>query len=102
MRPNNLIFDTLIGYAQQHQFKAIDLGLSGAGASYEGLVRFKESMGGVRKDMTYFRMVPPGYDGQAEKEFKQLLSSLTQVIVDQEPEVAATDRFSTLLYPFFA
>ena len=102
MRPNNLIFDTLIGYAQQHQFKAIDLGLSGAGASYEGLVRFKESMGGVRKDITYFRSDPPGYDGQAEKEFKRLLSSLTQVIVEQEPDVAATDRFSEFLYPFFA
>ena len=102
LRPNNLIFDTLIRYAQQHHFKAIDLGLSGAGASYEGLVRFKESMGGVRKDITYFRTVPPVYDERAEKDFKQLLSSLTQVIVEQEPDVAATDQFSKLLYPFFA
>lgn len=102
VRPNNLIFDTLIRYAEEHRFRGIDLGLSGTGSSYEGLVRFKESMGGVRNDITYFRTLPPGYDGRTEENFRQLLSSLTQVIVDQDLDVATTDQFSKLLYPYFA
>ncbi len=102
LRPNNLIFDTLMQYAHQHQFMAIDLGLSGTGESYQGLVRFKESMGGNRQDITYFQSLPDGYDQSAERSFKAILSSLTEVIVQQELDIETTNRFSEILYPFFA
>jgi len=101
-RPNNLIFEELIQYAHRQRFRAIDLGLSGVSKSYEGLVRFKESMGGSRHDITYFQRSPDSYDAAKEQSFKKLLSSLTQVIVSEELDVNTTDQFSNILYPYFA
>ena len=101
-RPNNLLFDKLIRMACEDASVAeIDLGLSGAGASYKGLVRFKESMGGQRNHITYYEQLPKGYNQQAEKEFKSLLSSITQVIVKNELDMDTTDQFSKIMYPYF-
>ena len=102
-RPNNLLFAELIRQASEHpDITAIDLGLSGAGASYEGLVRFKESMGGERLPITYYEHLPEGYDPAPEKAWKATLSSLTQIIVKNELDLDVTDQFSEIIYPYFA
>ena len=41
LRPNDLLFRSLMQYGSEHEFQTIDLGFSGATKSYEGLIRFK-------------------------------------------------------------
>ena len=101
-RPNNLLFQRLIELAAEKNCVAIDLGLSGTGASYEGLVRFKESMGGVRHPITYFTLTPDGYDERTERECKTMLSALTKTMVEQRLDIEATSQLSATIYPYFA
>ena len=101
-RPNNLLFQRLIELAAEKGCTAIDLGLSGTGASYEGLVRFKESMGGVRHPISYFTITPEGYDERSEKECQAVLTSLTRTMVEQRLSVEATSQLSATIYPYFA
>ena len=101
-RPNNLLFQRLIELAVERNCVAIDLGLSGTGASYEGLVRFKESMGGVRHPITYFTLTPEGYDERTEQECKAMLSTLTRTMVEQRLGLEATSQLSATIYPYFA
>ena len=101
LRPNNLIFDELIRYAQKKGFQEVDLGLSGTGDSYKGLVRFKESMGGVASPITYFNKgdLDPKNKNEA---LGQWLTSLTDEIVLARPDLETVSRFSGLIYPLFA
>ncbi|WKN45152.1 GNAT family N-acetyltransferase [Tunicatimonas pelagia] len=101
-RPNNLLFHRLIEIAVEKKCHTIDLGLSGTGPSYEGLRRFKESIGGVQHPITYFTLTPDEYDERTEKESKALLTALTQTIVNQKLEVEATSELSSVIYPYFA
>jgi hypothetical protein len=103
VRPNNLLFDELIRYARQNNFEAINLGLSGAESAYEGLVRFKESMGGKASPITYIENkegCPPPADHQLA--FKDVLGSLTGSLVQLQPKPELTSRVSEVLYPYFA
>lgn len=101
-RPNNLLFQRLIEIAMERNCETIDLGLSGTGPSYEGLRRFKESMGGFQYPITYFTLTPEEYDERSGKESKTLLSALTQTIVSQKLDVEATSQLSSIIYPYFA
>ena len=101
-RPNNLLFQRLTELATERGCTAVDLGLSGTGASYEGLVRFKESMGGVRHPISYFTFTPESYDERTERECKTLLSTLTNTMVEQRLDLEATSQLSATLYPYFA
>lgn len=101
-RPNNLLFAELIRMAEEsEEITEIDLGLSGTSESYAGLVRFKESTGGQRAHITYYEQLPEHYDPRPEQEFKSVLSSLTEVIVKNELDVATTDQFSQIMYSYF-
>jgi hypothetical protein len=101
-RPNNLLMHALLHHAVEQDLEAVDLGLSGAGPSYKGLRRFKESLGGQPRPVTRFRLDPPNYDDAAERELNNLLGNLSEAVVDHELDVEATDAFSERLYPFFA
>ncbi len=101
-RPNNLLFHRLIEIAVERNCHTIDLGLSGTGPSYEGLRRFKESMGGVSYPITYFTLTPEEYDERTVKESKTLLTALTQTIVAQKLSAEATSQISSIIYPYFA
>ena len=102
LRPNNLIFDALITYAQTNGFKAIDLGLSGTGDSYMGLVRFKESMGGVPTPITYYRLSNGYKYSERDAAVKKWLGSLTETIVSQNLEPSSTSALSETIYSLFA
>jgi lipid II:glycine glycyltransferase (peptidoglycan interpeptide bridge formation enzyme) len=100
LRPNNLLFDALINHAVENEISAIDLGLSGAGESYKGLVRFKESMGGVATDLTYYE-IKNGAENTENPEAKKWVQSLTKEIVAMQPEPEETSRLSKHIYPLF-
>jgi CelD/BcsL family acetyltransferase involved in cellulose biosynthesis len=101
-RPNNLLFHDLLHHAVDEDLRAVDLGYSGAGESYSGLRRFKESFGGERHPITTFRVTPPGHDSTEEDELDDVLHRLTETVVEQQLDTEATDAFSEILYPYFA
>lgn len=101
LRPNNLLFDKLIHYAVQNGFEAIDLGLSGTGDAYKGLVRFKESMGGVAHDIVYYQKQKNGQEMKNEA-LGQWLIGLTDEIVATKPPLETLSQLSSHIYPLFA
>ena len=101
-RPNNLLTYELLQYAAEREFSAVDLGLSGAGKSYRGLRKFKESFGGQPFPITYFRVDPPGHDEAKENELDDLLGQLTETVVEQRLDAEDTDAVSEILYPYCA
>jgi hypothetical protein len=101
-RPNNLLLSTLFKYACDNDFRAVDLGLSGTGKSYEGLVKFKESTGGVPSPIKTLEIIPDSYDAEAEKQLGRMTSDLTKEIVQLNPAPDSTSKFSEILYPYFA
>jgi len=101
LRPNNLLFDKLIHYAFANGIKEIDLGLSGTGDDYKGLVRFKESMGGVAHDIVYYRKQENGQENTNEA-LGQWLKALTDEIVATKPALKTLSRLSSHIYPLFA
>ncbi len=101
LRPNNLIFDALIAHAIETKMEAIDLGLSGAGDSYKGLRRFKESMGGVPTHLTYYELAN-GHSGSDDSKAKKWIQSLSKELVKMRLGVEETSQLSELIYPLFA
>jgi hypothetical protein len=101
-RPNNILFWYLLLYALENGYEQVDLGLSGKAPSYEGLVRFKEGLGGVPKPITYFRKDPPHFDYQKESEVKKLLSDLTNLFVDESTDIKTAQKAGQILYRYFS
>ncbi|MGB7395044.1 MAG: hypothetical protein WA913_11675, partial [Pricia sp.] len=102
LRPNNLIFDRLISYALENESTAIDLGLSGTGDSYKGLVRFKESMGGQPTPITYYQLDNGAENNDRNVAVKKWLGGLTDQIVSIQPNPTDTSALSEIIYPLFA
>jgi hypothetical protein len=102
VRPNNLLFWSLLQRASEKGCRQLDLGLSGRSASYAGLVRFKEQLGGRRAPITYYRSTPAGFDVERETEARKLLSSLTSLFVDPAVDIEVARRAGELLYRYFA
>lgn len=102
LRPNNLLFHRLVHLAHEEGCAALDLGLSGSGAAYDGLRRFKASFGGRPHPITWFRVDPPGYDRAREREFFSLLSGLTDALVEHAADPATLEAVSNQIYPYFA
>ena len=100
-RPNDLLFQHLIDYGFENGFKAIDLGLTGSGESYEGLLRFKEKLGGVRHHITTLETNPEVISAEA-KTTKELVQDITKIMVERDMDMTTTDKLSELLYPYFA
>jgi hypothetical protein len=101
-RPNNLLLNKLFRYACKENFKAVDLGLSGIGKTYEGLVKFKESMGGIPSPIISLEIIPDSYNLHTEKKLNDLTTEITEKIVTNNPPPAVTSDLSKALYPYFA
>jgi len=101
-RPNNLLFSELIKIAREMKCTSIDLGLSGSSLAYEGLVRFKESMGGKRFPITYFSYAPKEYKPDLENETRTMATSIVKTIVDHSLDMKTTSELSSTIYPYFA
>lgn len=101
-RPNNLLFHTLLHSAVDRDMKAVDLGLAGTSDEYAGLRRFKESFGGRPHPVTQFRIDPPGYDVERERELQNVFGQVTDAVVEHDANPDVTDAVSQALYPYFA
>jgi hypothetical protein len=101
-RPNNLLFFELFGMACDKNISQVDLGLSGLSRQYRGLVRFKNYMGGIPQNIYSLRIEPENYNDKYETELKRFTSEVTRQIISQDPGIQSTDKFSRLLYKYFA
>lgn len=74
LRPNDLLFRSLMQYGSDNKFKTIDLGFSGAAKSYEGLIRFKSKEGGDKTPIyrvEYYPEIFPEENLKRKTKFKQ-------------------------------
>jgi len=102
LRPNNLIFSYLIEYALNSDIKIIDLGLSGSGKEYEGLRRFKESMGANAKSITYFEKNSSLYPKENSKEMQYLIKNISEQTLTNKNGPEQLKKMSSIVYPFFS
>ena len=104
LRPNNLLFSRLTQAVDHGEAAFLDLGLSGNGAAYEGLRRFKSALGAHSFPLVYLADIPPGYDTEQEDALRKLTGRLVGNWTEQSatPPQAATNALSRALYPLFA
>jgi hypothetical protein len=69
---------------------------------YTGLIRFKESVGGIASAINYYRYTPPAFDVVRETNIKRLLSSLTDFLVKSDLPTPALEPAAALLYRYFS
>lgn len=100
-RPNNYLFNQLIQLGIKEKKKFIDLGMSGAGNTYEGLIRFKEEMGGKKYNISVLKYAHLE-NGNFKRKDTKVLSDITSLIVAQKPSAKKISSMSEFLYPFFA
>ena len=78
LRPNDLLFRSLMQYGSDNGFKTIDLGFSGATKSYEGLIRFKSKEGGVKTPIYRIERYPDGFDKSLLHKKNDYLSNISK------------------------
>lgn len=98
-RPNNFLFWEIMKSGNQQGFEYLDMGLSQI--NYTGLIRFKDSMGGVQTPINYYRYTPEGYDIEREGKIKNLLSGLTGLLIRPEIPDEVVQEAGNLLYKYF-
>jgi hypothetical protein len=84
LRPNDLLFRSLMQYGSDKGFKTIDLGFSGATKSYEGLIRFKSKEGGVKIPIYRVERYPEDFDYNVLKRKSEYLSKITQTALESK------------------
>ena len=78
LRPNDLLFRSLMQYGYDNDFKTIDLGFSGATKSYEGLIRFKSKEGGVKTPIYRIERYPDDFDQNLVLKRNKYLHGITE------------------------
>lgn len=99
LRPNNILLYEIMKYGSARGLDYLDMGLSNA--DYAGLIRFKDSMGGIRTPINFYRYTPGSYDAGRERQARELLSKMTAIFVENEMTDAAIQQASGLLYRYF-
>jgi len=99
VRPNNLLLWEIISYGVEHRFEYLDMGLSQT--DYEGLIRFKDSLGGQRSPINFYRYLPPDHDAVRDAELKKMFTEVTHFLVESDLPDAALQHASQFLYRYF-
>ena len=101
MRPNDLLFRTLMQYGSENGFKTVDLGFSGASKSYEGLLRFKRKEGGEKLNFYHLEYFPAGFDKSRLEEKRRFLTKITREAV-ASGNLSEIRKISDIYYEKFA
>jgi len=99
LRPNNLLLFEIMAYGNSIGFDYLDMGLTQT--DYTGLMRYKDSLGGVKTPINFYKYTPSGHDVRREKEIKDLLSRLTKIFVSIDMQEDVVQQVSGLLYKYF-
>jgi len=101
LRPNDLLFRSLMQYGSDKGFRTIDLGFSGATKSYEGLIRFKSKEGGVKIPIYRVERYPENFDYNVLKRKSEYLTKLTQTALESR-DISVIRKTSDEHYGEFA
>jgi len=82
LRPNDLLFRSLMQYGSDKGFKTIDLGFSGATKSYEGLIRFKSKEGGVKTPIYRIERYPENFNYNILNQKSEYLTKITTAALE--------------------
>jgi hypothetical protein len=99
LRPNNILLWEIMMYGNSIGCDYLDMGLTQN--DYTGLLRFKDSLGGIRTPINFYRYTPDNYDVRREKEIKDLLSRLTKIFVDTDMPEDVVQQATSLFYKYF-
>jgi hypothetical protein len=84
LRPNDLLFRSLMQYGSDNNFQNIDLGYSGAAKSYEGLIRFKSKEGGEKIPIYSLKYYPDHFNKDVLIEKTNFLNEMTKKAIGSD------------------
>ncbi len=96
VRPNHFLLTKAIELAIELGFATIDLGISDT----EGLIRFKERIGGVARDV-HAAAYNPREKTAGVAAVEKAFGDLTAVLTDERAPIEAAQRGGDILYRFF-
>ncbi len=99
MRPNNLLLWEIMRYGIENGFAYLDMGLTGH--DYEGLLRFKDSLGGQCAPINFYKYDPISFDKAREREIKKLLGVFTDFLIESDLPDSKLQEASEFLYRYF-
>jgi len=99
-RPNDQIIWEAIKCARASGCTRLDFGLSDW--DQEGLIRYKRKFGTVEKTISFLRYTPNVPPRREETQTRELLSALTQLLVDRTVPDEVTERGGDNLYRYFS
>lgn len=99
LRPNNLLMWKGILKAKAEGYRSLDLGRSSV--RQQGLVAYKRSFGATEEDMLSLTFGPNGSETKGNQEGRQLLESLTGILVQDSVPESVAEEASALLYRYF-
>jgi CelD/BcsL family acetyltransferase involved in cellulose biosynthesis len=95
-RPNHFLITKAIEVAIGDGYRQLDLGISDA----EGLIRFKERLGGVERSV-YAASYNQREKSAGVAQVERALGELTEILTDASLPLAAAQRGGEILYRFF-
>ncbi len=99
--PNNLLLWTALNWAGQRQCRELDLGLSILDGHNDGLVRFKEGLGGAVVPVMNIRYEPESYDNNGEETNRELFRSITRFLTKMDMDANQIDAAAQILFHYF-
>ncbi|MGB6987338.1 MAG: GNAT family N-acetyltransferase, partial [Candidatus Aquilonibacter sp.] len=96
VRPNNFLFTKAIEYAVERGFTHLDLGISDT----DGLIRFKERMGGIASSV-FTSSYNPREKSAAVMQVEQAFGDVTKLLTAPELPISAAQKGGEIFYRFF-
>jgi CelD/BcsL family acetyltransferase involved in cellulose biosynthesis len=98
-RPNDFLIWEGIQYGKSKGYSFLDFGLSDW--DQEGLVRYKRKFATEEKAISFLRYMPDLLPSASEKQGRDLLNQLADLLTDPSAPDSVTERAGELLYRFF-
>jgi hypothetical protein len=101
LKPNDLLFRSLMQYGSDNKFRTIDLGFSGTAKAYEGLIRFKSKEGGDKTPIYQIEQLPDEFNINIQNDKAKDLNELVSKAIDSN-NLDIIREASKLYYHMFA
>lgn len=98
-RPNNLLLWEALLAARKAGIQAMDMGYTNE--LNEGVLRFKEGLGGTASPVRYYTYYPEGYERSAEVRVSETISRLIKAVVSSNASDDVVHSVSETVYSSF-
>ncbi|MBI9035777.1 MAG: GNAT family N-acetyltransferase [Bacteroidales bacterium] len=100
-RPNDLLYKSLVEYGTSHSFDLLDLGLSGIGPAYDGLLRFKKKEMGSESRIYKYSFTPTAYHNKIYRSKAEFINKRIETSVSNH-DTDSVQTLSNKLYHLFS